>query len=159
MRTPYHGVKMKNWTVTKSPCSVVSCPTRWSLTLYWYLDFCDVHLPRLQRDGNKVSLFRWFPVWSWLSLPPRHTRWWSAHHKILDVISSPSSYPCQWVSELVSGSAGDSFRCDAIVFPSFASLLLIFSFCYHHLLFLWNVVFWHLVMVATTQTHMVIISS
>ena len=38
--------------------------------------------------------------------------------KYLDAIASPGSYPCQSISEWVS----DSFRCDAIASPSFASL-------------------------------------
>ena len=37
----------------------------------------------------KVSLFRWFPVSSWLPLPPRHKRW-SAHHNIGLLIHSKS---------------------------------------------------------------------
>ena len=40
-------------------------------------------------------------------------------HVYLDAIASPSNYPCQWVGQSVI----DSFRCDAIASPSFASLI------------------------------------
>ena len=49
----------------------------------------------------------------------------------LDAIASPCNYPCQWVSESVSGSVGDSFRRDAIPSPSFARL-------FHHSPTIWH---------------------